>query len=150
MRFTIVVFALLAACACQRAPSQLTYEGANAATQAAKIAHGKRLADVLDCTGCHGANLQGTDLADKPEDGAMFAPNISLLLSRYSDADLDRLIRKGAPKDGREFWFMPVESFQFLSDADLSALISYLRTVKAGGEPLPPLRTRRLCHLRRP
>src|SRR5436190_2378357 len=101
MRLTTVVFAVLAASACQRAPSQFTYEGANAATQAGKISHGKRLADVLDCTGCHGANLQGTNLANKPEDGAMYAPNITLLIAGYSDDDLDRLIRKGVPKDGR-------------------------------------------------
>lgn len=146
MRLTTVVFAVLAASACQRAPSQFTYEGANAATQAGKISHGKRLADVLDCTGCHGANLQGTNLANKPEDGAMYAPNITLLIAGYSDDDLDRLIRKGVPKDGRNFWFMPVESFQFLSNADLSALISYLRTVKPQGNPLPLFKFNAVAH----
>ena len=137
MRLTVVVFALFAASACQRAPSQLTYEGANAATPAAKIAHGKRLADVLDCAGCHGANLQGENMADKPEDGAMYSPNVTLIVPAYSDVQLDRLIRHGVPKDGRQFWFMQVESYQFLSDADFVALASYLRTLKPAGKPLP-------------
>ena len=44
------------------------------------------------------------------------------------------------PKDGREFWFMPVESFQFLSDPDLDALIAYLRTLKPEGKQLPPIK----------
>jgi mono/diheme cytochrome c family protein len=129
---------LLALAACQQKPAQLTYEGADYKSEAAKIAHGKRLAVVLDCTGCHGTNLQGTNLVDKPENGPMYAPNISLLLGKYSDAELDRLIRHGVPRDNREFWFMPVESYQFLSDADLAALIAYLRTVKPGGKSLPP------------
>lgn len=150
MRIWGAAFLILAACH-QPAKSpvevaQLSYDGADYKTQAAKVAHGKRLADVLDCTGCHGANLQGTNLADKPEDGVMYAPNVTLLLGRYTDADLDRLIRHGVPKDGREFWFMPVESFQFLSDADLTALIAYLRTIKPGGKPLPTFKFNAVEH----
>jgi mono/diheme cytochrome c family protein len=142
-----IVAAALCAAACQQEPheaAQLSYEGADYKTQAAKWALGKRLADVLDCTGCHGPNLQGTDLADKPEDGAMYAPNITLLLGKYSDAELDRLIRHGEPRDGREFWFMPVESYQFLSDPDFAALVAYLRTVKPAGKPLPAFKFNRV------
>jgi mono/diheme cytochrome c family protein len=132
--------------ACQQKPAQLTFEGADTTSGAAKIAHGKRLAVILDCTGCHGPNLQGTNLADKPEDGAMYAPNVTLVLPKYSDAELDKLIRHGVPRDGREFWFMPVESYQFLSDADLDALIAYLRTLKPDGKALPPFKFNRVEH----
>lgn len=137
MRYWMCSALLLAACHPQ---SQLSYEGSDYRTDADKVAHGKRLADILDCTGCHGSSLQGSDLADKPEDGAMYAPNLTLLVGKYSDAQLDRLIRHGVPKDGREFWFMPVESFQFLSDRDLAAVIAYLRTLKPAGKPLPPFK----------
>src|SRR5690242_7395637 len=109
MRYWAIAALLLAACHPQS--KQLSYEGADYKTDAAKIAHGKRLATVLDCNGCHGANLQGTDVSDKPGDGAMYAPNVSLLLASYSDADLDKLIRHGVPKNGRTFWYMPVETF---------------------------------------
>jgi mono/diheme cytochrome c family protein len=142
MRWIVAVVLLAAACQ-QHKSSQLSYEGADANSSAEKTAHGKRLADVLDCTGCHGANFQGTDLADKPEDGAMYAPNITLLLGKYSDAELDRLIRHGEPRDGREFWLMPVESYQFLSDADLAALVAYLRTIKPAGKALPAFKFNR-------
>jgi mono/diheme cytochrome c family protein len=119
----------------------ISFDGADYRTDAAKIAHGKRLAIILDCTGCHGANLQGGNVTeDEPDLGDIYAPNITLLLNKYSDADFERLIRHGEPKDGREFWFMPVESYQFLSDADLAAIISYLRTFKPAGEQLPPIR----------
>jgi mono/diheme cytochrome c family protein len=122
-------------------PAQLTFEGADYKDEATKVAHGKRLATVLDCTGCHGENLQGTNVtADDPNYGDMNAPNITLLLANYNDADLDQLIRHGKPKDGREFWFMPVESLQFLSDADFAALIAYLRTFKPAGDPMPPIK----------
>jgi hypothetical protein len=44
----------------------------------------------------------------------MYSPNVTLVAAQYSDADFDRLLRHGMPKDGREFWFMQVESYQFL------------------------------------
>ncbi|HEX6740419.1 MAG TPA: cytochrome c [Sphingomicrobium sp.] len=137
MRYWISAALLLAAC---QQSKQLAYEGADSKTEAAKIEHGKRLTYILDCTGCHGENFEGTDMADKPEDGAMYAPNVTLLVGGYSDAELERLIRRGVPKDGRELWFMPVESFQFLGDQDLASIIAYLRTLKPSGKALPPFK----------
>jgi mono/diheme cytochrome c family protein len=134
------IMILLLAAGCQQ-QAALSYEGVDYKTEAAKVAHGKRLATVLDCTGCHGSDFQGTNLnAEDPKKDAMHAPNITLLLGRYSDAELDRLIRKGVPRDGRKLWFMPVESYQFLSDADFAALSAFLRTVTPAGRPRPPFR----------
>ena len=122
-------------------PAALTWEGGDYRDDAGKIAHGERLAVVLDCTGCHGANLQGQNVtADDPNYGDMNAPNVTLLLAKYSDDDFRKLFRKGVPKDGRELWFMPVESFQFLSDADLDVVVAYLRTLKPEGMQLPPIK----------
>jgi cytochrome c553 len=152
MRVTMIMLALAGLSACNQKegngkpaepakPAALTYEGGNYKDEAAKLAHGKRLATILDCTGCHGKSLQGHNVtADDPSYGEMNAPNITLLLAKYGDADFDQLIRHGKPKDGREFWFMPVESFQFLSDADLAAIIAYLRTFKPEGKQLPPIK----------
>jgi len=152
MRVTMILLALAGMSGCDRnvskddgtataKPVALTYEGGDYQTDATKIAHGKRLADLLDCTGCHGADFQGTNLnAEDPKKNAMYAPNITLLLGQYDDAALDRLIREGVPRDGREFWFMPVESYQFLSDADLAALTAFLRTVQPAGRQRPPFR----------
>ena len=146
MRALAITMLLLAGCdrnsgneqaAVEPMPAQLSFEGADYATEAAKIAHGKRLAIVLDCTGCHGSDFQGENTEDDPAAEAVYAPNVTLLLAKYSDAGLDKLIRHGIPRDGREFWWMPVESYQFLSDADVSAIIAYLRTFKPAGKPLP-------------
>jgi mono/diheme cytochrome c family protein len=161
MRVAMILLALALAClpACgtesQRKsegqaevkPAAVIFDGADYKDDAAKIAHGKRLTEVLHCNACHGDNLQGTNVtADDPDFGDMNAPNITLLLAKYSDADLDQLIRHGKPKDGREFWFMPVESYQFLGDADLAAIIAYLRTMKPAGEQLPPIRKGKEFH----
>ena len=152
MRVTMILLALASLSACNRESSSekpaepaqlaaLTFDGTDYKDEAAKIAHGKRLTQVLHCNDCHGDNLQGTNVThDDPGFGDMNAPNITLLLAKYSDADFDQLIRHGKPKDGREFWFMPVESYQFLSDADLAAIIAYLRTLKPEGKQLPPIR----------
>ncbi|HTG78187.1 MAG TPA: cytochrome c [Sphingomicrobium sp.] len=152
MRLTMILLALAGLSACnqkegngkapeQAKPAELTYEGGDYRDDAAKLAHGKRLAAVLDCTGCHGGNLQGENVTrDDPSYGEMNAPNLTLLLAKYSDDDFKRFIHSGVPKDGREFWFMPVESFQFLSDPDLDAVLAYLRTFKPAGKQLPPIK----------
>ena len=131
-------FAALLLAACHPGAKQLSFDGADYQTQAEKVAHGKRLTMVLGCTGCHGEDFQGKNMEDDPRQAAMYAPNVSLLLSSYSDSDLDKLIRHGVPKDRRRFWFMQVETYQFLTDADFAALVAYLRTLKPGGKVLPP------------
>lgn len=152
MRMLMILLAVASLPACgssneseQRAasavPAQLSFDGADYKDDAAKLAHGGRLSWVLGCKGCHGSNLQGSNVTKgEPNFGDMNAPNLTLLMADYSNAELDQLIRHGKPKDGREFWFMPVESYQFLSDEDLAALIAYLRTYKPEGQQLPPIR----------
>lgn len=122
-------------------PAALTFDGSDYSSEAAKLAHGKRLARVLGCQGCHGDDFTGTNVtADDPKFGDMNAPNLTLLVPTYSNAELERVIRRGVPRDGREFWFMPSESYQFLSDSDLAALIAHLRTLKPQGKQMPPIR----------
>lgn len=149
--FILMVAAALAACgksepdpdrpAVPAAPAEITFDGADFADEAAKIAHGKRLARVLDCTGCHGDNLTGRNVtADDPDYGDMWAPNLTLKLAEYNDADFEKLLRTGTPKDGRELWFMPAESYQFLSPPDMTAIIAFLRSHKPTGKQVPPIR----------
>ena len=154
MRMILVLLAAASVLACDRKgaepentvaaapkPAQMSFDGAGYKDDISKVFHGERLSWVLGCKGCHGANLQGGNVTrDDPNFGDMNAPNLTLLMAGYSDEQLDQLIRHGKPKDGREFWFMPVESYQFLSDADLAALIAHLRTYKPAGTQLPPIR----------
>jgi cytochrome c553 len=67
-----------------------------------------------------------------------YASNLTRELPKYSDAQIDRLLRTGVPPDGRELWGMPSEIFQHLSAADMTALTAYLRTLTPGGKPTQP------------
>ncbi len=98
----------------------------------AKIARGKHLAQSLaGCAirACHGADLTGGHVTDGGPVGRSVTPNISVLLPLYTDGEVARLIRHGVKKDGRTVRFMISNSMNWLPDADVVALLSYLRTV---------------------
>lgn len=119
----------------------VTYDGAGAKDSAAVLAHGERMSRMLGCKGCHGDNFQGKNVTEgDPDWGDMWAPNLSLLMPTYSEAEFERAVRKGIPKDGREMWFMPSEAFAPVSDADFGALLAYLRTIPKGGAAIPPIK----------
>lgn len=119
----------------------ISYDGASAKDEAARLAHGERLSWILGCKGCHGENLQGGNVTpDDPEIGDMWASNVTLRLANYDDAAFAKFLREGVPHDGRELVFMPTESLQYLSDADVAALTAYLRTVPRGGKEMPPVK----------
>lgn len=149
MRAVAILLAAVSLAACDAkpiepkaaAPLVITYDGAITKDPAALVNHGERMATMVGCTGCHGENLQGQNVtSDDPGFGDMNAPNITLLLAKYDDSTLDKLIRHGMPRDGREFWFMPSEVHQFVADLDYAALVAFLRTVKPAGKPMPPIR----------
>jgi mono/diheme cytochrome c family protein len=131
------LLAMLAACDQQQpspGPPPIAFDGALAQAVSARVAHGKRIADVLGCTGCHGANLQGKRFYE------LYASNLTRDLRDYSDADIERVLREGVAKNGRELWGMPSEIFQHLSKPDTAALIVYIRTLRpAGGSTQPRL-----------
>ena len=96
------------------------------------IARGKHLsAAFVGCSvkDCHGADLGGGKVTEAGPIGSMVAPNITQIMPAYSDGELARLIRHGIKKDGRTVRFMSVEEFNWISDADVVAIISYLRSV---------------------
>ena len=138
----ILAFGLLLLAACDRnsagtqpaeaTPAAITFDGALVQDAAAKAAHGRRIADVLGCTGCHGATLQGERFYE------VYASNLTREIPKYSDAQFERLMRAGEHPTGREVWGMPSEIFHHLSDEDLTALLAYLRSLEPGGEPTQP------------
>ena len=131
-RLFVAVFLATAGCEAELPP--IAFDGAEAREASARVAHGKRIADVLGCTGCHGANLQGERFYE------LYASNLTRDLRDYSNSDIERVLREGVPKNGRDLWGMPSELFQHLSEPDMAALIAYLRTLKpAGGPTQPPL-----------
>jgi mono/diheme cytochrome c family protein len=94
------------------------------------IAEGRRLARLRGCSGgCHGTEIEGGVFMDEPLLGKVVAPNLSVAVRHYSDAELARIIRRGVRPDGRSVVVMPSEMFSALSDADLGRTLAYLRSV---------------------
>jgi mono/diheme cytochrome c family protein len=98
----------------------------------ASIARGSHLAHALVmCVDCHGEDLAGTTVIDQPPFAVVTAPNLTPagLGKELSDLDLVRAIRYGVAPDGRSLVVMPSAQYYHLSDADLGAIIAYLRSV---------------------
>jgi cytochrome c553 len=129
----IALLAALSACQQQASappkPPEITFDGAEVTQAAADVARGDRLAWVLGCRGCHTRTLEGQQFYE------LYASNLTRELPKYSDDQLERLIRAGVHPSGREVWGMPSEIFQHLSDRDLASVSAYLRTLKPSGPP---------------
>lgn len=92
-------------------------------------AEGERLAHVHGCVGCHG-DLTGHTFVDRLFIGRLTAPNLTRLIPHYTDAQIEHAVRGGIRSDGTGLIFMPSSTMVRISDADIAAIIAYLRTVK--------------------
>jgi mono/diheme cytochrome c family protein len=130
-------------------------DGSKAAPARVQLERGRYLVEnVMICFACHSDGNwkpggRGLPLIGKKGAGAYFpdetvpfrivAPNLTpdreTGLGAWTDAEIDRAIREGIGRDGRRlFPVMPYLHFRQMSDADLAAVIAYLRA-------LPPVRS---------
>jgi len=84
------------------------------------------------CADCHGASGAGKVFVDAP--GIRLAgPNISRgrgsAVTAYRSEDWVRAVRHGVKPDGRPLRVMPSEDYNRLTDADLGALVAYVRSL---------------------
>jgi cytochrome c553 len=112
-------------------------------TDEASLARGEHLAhSVSPCVGCHGENLGGGEFINEPSFAVIYAPNLTPgqggAGATYTDEDWVRAIRHGVAKDGRALFAMPSRLFYHMSDADLGALIAYLKTIPPVDNQVPP------------
>ncbi|NOT33892.1 MAG: cytochrome C [Candidatus Eisenbacteria bacterium] len=107
--------------------------------------------DVVNCASCHGdttqlaARMSGADVPMSGgfkwniPPGTIYARNITADpatgLGDVSDAAIARALRSGVGHDGRAL--LPFMELQGLSDEDLVAVVSYLRTQAAIPNPVP-------------
>ena len=103
-------------------------------TDAAAVERGRHLATaVSDCVGCHGSNLAGTVIFDDPAVGHLEAPNLTKgkngFGSALNDADFVRVIRHGVLPNGKSVRTMPSDDFTYLTDADLGAIIAWVKSM---------------------
>ncbi|HEY0929739.1 MAG TPA: c-type cytochrome [Gemmatimonas sp.] len=104
------------------------------ASDSAALARGRHLTTAIGkCVECHSDDLGGKVMIDDPALGVAIAPNITSggRLASYSNDELVRVIRHGVKRDGRGAFIMPSDDYQYFSDADVGAIIAYLRSVPA-------------------
>lgn len=114
------------------------------ASSPAKIARGEQLAKI--CMSCHTTDTQlplsGTNFQAKFDStflGTFYAPNLtpSGNIKDWTDGEIIRAIREGVDDTGRSLLIMPAGDFRYMSDEDVQALVAYLRSQPATGEPMP-------------
>lgn len=122
--------------------SKTTYEVSlpkiEAATDSASLARGAVIAASL-CSGCHGGDFAGMAFFDEPGIAKIPAPNITSggRTKDYSDADWVRTIRFAVKPDGHGTIIMPSKAMGKMSDADIAALIGYMKTVPSSDKTWP-------------
>jgi mono/diheme cytochrome c family protein len=87
-----------------------------------------------DCRGCHGKNLAGGITLETPF-GRLVTPNITpdkeTGIGNYTGEDFRQAMKNGiAPSNKLLYPAMPYPSYARMSDADVAALWSYLKTIK--------------------
>ena len=112
-------------------------------TDITSVQRGQHLASaVAACVECHAPNLAGKVLQDDRWLGRIVAANLTRgrggVGATSSNADLARAIRYGINPSGRRLLSMPSDNYYSFSDADLGALIAYVRSIPAIDTPLPP------------
>lgn len=103
-------------------------------SDATTIARGKHLIDsIAFCQECHGNDFAGVVQADDLLTGRLVAGNLTSgkggIGRTYTDADFVRAIRHGVHSNGKPLIAMPANLFNKLSEADLAAVIAYIKTV---------------------
>ena len=109
----------------------------------ASIERGRHLSRAISkCVDCHGDDFGGTVIIDAMPMGRVVAPNLTSgrggIAANRTDDDLLRAIRHGIGSGGQALALMPARNYWHMSDADVSSLIAYLRTVPAVDRELPP------------
>lgn len=100
----------------------------------AAIERGRYLYTTRGCTDCHGAEGAGRVVVD--QGGMKIAgPHIGngpgSATAGYGGADWDRAIRHGVGRNGRPLLIMPSQDYNRLTDADLGAMVAYLKQLPA-------------------
>jgi mono/diheme cytochrome c family protein len=123
-------------------PFQVPTGGSPPATSAAQEERGRYLATLGNCAGCHTAP-GGTPLAGgrgfRTGYGTVYSTNLTPDathgIGAWSAAEFRHAMRHGVSRNGVLSPVFPYASFRHLSDADLDALLGYLRGVAASDRP---------------
>lgn len=109
----------------------------------ASVERGRHLSRAIaKCVECHADDLGGQVVFDGMPMARVVAPNLTPgrggIATNRSDDDYLRAIRHGIGVGGRALVLMPARNYWHMGDADVGALIAYLRTLPAVDRELPP------------
>lgn len=122
------------------------------------LARGEYLVrDAIGCQGCHGPVVAEGEEADRDAPlvgqaeevsmgpiSALFAasnltPDEATGLGSWTDGEIARAIREGIDRDGVALAIMPSTLFRNMSDADVAAIVGYLRSLEPVHNEIPPV-----------
>jgi mono/diheme cytochrome c family protein len=147
MRSTTLALTLLTVAlgACSTAPRRV---------ETPAVERGHYLVRIMDCTGCHTPGaltgrpdterfLAGSDVGFGTPAGILYPPNLTpdpeTGLGRWTEGQIARAIRQGVRPDGRALIpVMPWPSYSALTEADVAAVVAYLRTLRPMRNQAPP------------
>ena len=110
-------------------------------SSADQIARGEKLANI--CANCHSTTgnppLDGAANSMAGPFGTLYPPNLTPAgsIKDWSNGEIIRAIREGVDDTGRALIIMPSDKFHGLSDADVQAIVAYLRSQSAVSHDLP-------------
>ena len=111
----------------------------------AAIARGEHLVlSVGACVTCHGPDMGGLVYADMGPVGVIAGRNLTPgrggIGGQFTDADWVRAIRYGLHADGTSLLMMPSEVYTRFTDADLGAIVAYLKQLPPVDREVPASR----------
>ncbi|MBL0940137.1 MAG: c-type cytochrome [Gemmatimonadaceae bacterium] len=94
------------------------------------VAYGEYLSNAGGCTGCHGPGLSGGPIPGMPPDSPPAANITPTGLGKYSDAEIETMLRQGTRPDGSKVKdIMPWRYTALMTDLEMRATLKYLRQV---------------------
>ena len=98
---------------------------------AAQLKLGRYLFESRGCAECHAADGHGLAFIDAPNGLYVKSPNITPggVVASYTEGDWVRAIRHGVNPAGHALVLMPSADYAGMSDADLAALVAYVRSL---------------------
>jgi len=102
------------------------------------VARGAHLIAIAGCSDCHGENLEGR-LLRAHSVLPVWSSNLRHDAQSLTDEEFERAIRTGITPDSTSMWVMPAMDYAYMSEDDVTAIVSYLRTLKALGAAPPAL-----------
>ena len=103
------------------------------ATDADGLARGSYLYRSRGCTDCHGLDGGGREFVNDGKGTRISGPNITSggPVGRYTAQDWVRVVRHGVKPNGQPAFIMPSEDYNRFTDADVAALVGYVRSLPA-------------------